>query len=154
MFCALEQIELTVSTCPAKKCMYKTATGDCGFSQLTEDNITPAAIAIIKGQKPYKVKSAIKSSVSKIKIGLAIDRYSDFVRSSFPARRPVPVAEEAEVVNEIDSHVRKVLRRVFGLADNQQKEFWSQERYEAWALRTGTAFQLTDIRESLADIKL
>jgi hypothetical protein len=152
MFCHMIQAELTVSVCPAK-CQYKTATGGCGFTELTEDNVEPRTIAELKGEKVYKVKTAINQSVRAIKIGLAVDRYADFVKSSFPALR-MRYKTEAGTVNGIDSHVSKVLRKVFGLTDNQQTEFWSENRYSGWASRTGSAFTLTDIKEQLATIKL
>lgn len=98
------------------------------------------------------MKFAVNQGQKRIKIALAIDRYSEFVKSSFPDLRYRE--KPKEVVNGIDSHVRKVLRQVFGLADNQQKEFWSEIRYASWAQRTGSAFTLADIKESLADIKL
>ncbi len=149
MFCPLEQIELTVSTCPVK-CCYRRANGQCGFSELTDEDLDPKTIALVRNEKTYKVKSAIARGTRSIKIGLAIDRYADFVKNSF--RRGE--SQVGETVNGMDSHVSNVLMAVFGLAPNQQKRFWSPKRFTKWARRTGSAFTLSDVKESLASIKL
>lgn len=132
--------------------MYKTATGACGFTELTEDDVEVKTLAELKVDKVYKVKAAINQGVRSIKIGIAIDQYAEFVKSSFP--RQERWRKKGDVVNGIDSHVSTVLRKVFGLADNQQREFWSEKRYTGWASKTGSAFTLADIKESLASIKL
>lgn len=153
MFCPIEQIELTVSVCPARKCSYKKPNGQCGYSELTEDQVDIRTLAEAKNEKPYKVKAMVGKAVKDIKMGLAIDRYAEYVKSSFP-REAEPSSKDAGTVNTMDSHVSKVLREVFGLASNQQLKFWSKSRFTKWASTTGSAITLDGIRESLAEIKL
>jgi len=163
IFCGLEQLELKVSICPAKKCCYKTPLGECAFTELTDDDVDVRKIAQINNQQPYKVTAIVKKSTESIRLGLAIDRYCDFIKSSF-ARKSAwsdtevvtqGTTEDSQTVNTMDSHVSRVLRKVFGLAQNQQKEFWSEQRFNGWSSRTGSsAYTLNDIRESLAGIKL
>lgn len=153
MFCPLESVELTVSSCPVRKCAYKKPNGQCGHAELTEDNVDVKTIAEVKSEKVYKVKASVGRATRNIKIGLMTDSYAEYVKSSFP-RVAKEEGEAFETVNTIDSHVSRVLREVFGLADNQQQKFWSEPRYTSWATTTGSAFTLSDIRESLADIKL
>lgn len=175
MFCGIEMIELTVDTCPVG-CCYRLSNGQCGFSEFTEDSVDPRLLAVRKNEKVYKVKAEITQGQRAIRLGIAVDNYADFVKASFgrkdeqkstgsPKKKKrisiegghsdvKNVHPEVEVVNTFDSHVSKVLRTVFGLADNQQREFWSEDRYTRWASRTGSAYTLDDIRESLANIKL
>lgn len=149
MFCGLTHVELTVSICPVR-CMYRSSTGTCKFQELTEDDLEPRVIALIRNEKTYKVKSAIAEGTRNIKIGLAIDGYADFVKNSFRRKS----SKVVETVNEMDSHISTVLTTVFGLAPNQQRRFWSPKRFRRWAQRTGSAFTLRDVKQSLATIKL
>ena len=150
MYCGLEHIELTVSICPVK-CCYKGSTGQCNFQELTDEKLEPRTVALIKNEKTYKVRQAAAAGARSIKIGLMVDRYADFIKSSHPRK----ISKVGETVNGIDSHVSTVLKAVFGLAANQQKKFWSPKRFAKWAERTGSsAFTLNDVRESLATIKL
>lgn len=149
MYCGLEHIELTVSICPVR-CCYRGNNGQCKFQELTDDDLEPKTIAVIRHEKVYKVKRATAQAIRSIKIGLAVDRYADFIKSSHRRK----TRKVVETVNGIDSHVSKVLAAVFGLAPNQQKKFWSPKRFGKWAQRTGSAITLSDVKESLNTIKL
>jgi hypothetical protein len=160
VYCGLEHLELTVSLCPVK-CCYRRGNGQCGFQELSDDGVDVQTIAAIKGEKTFKVRTAATAATKNIKLGLAIDRYAEYIRQSFPRHIEknsqvvdFPPIKVGETVNEKDSHVSVVLSTVFGLAPNQQKKFWSPKRFTKWAQRTGSTFKLNDVRESLASIKL
>lgn len=87
MFCYIEQVEIRSPTCPAKKCIYKNAALQCGYVDLTPDldqgqaeiAVTAVQIAKTKGQKLYKVKSDQADARERIRIGVALLKYVEFI---------------------------------------------------------------------------
>src|SRR6476620_1771628 len=115
MFCPLESLELKTETCPARTCIYKSQAGKCGHEELTGDNVTVYDIAEIRGEKPYKVKSAAASGKQANTLGVTVARYADFIRASFPA-------QGVQTVNtEQDTHVNRVLQNTFNLHPHQHQ---------------------------------
>jgi hypothetical protein len=143
MFCPLETIEMRVDTCPAKACMYKGVGGQCKHAELTSDTIGILDIADVRGEKPYKVKSAAASAKQAITVGVTIGRYADFIKASFPR------AGSQTVNDEQDRHIGRVLENTFGLHPHQHKHFWDAERFEAWKTRLGLALTLQEVRQAL-----
>ena len=145
MFCNLAQIELKVQICPVM-CLYRTQLMKCGFSELTDEAVDAQDISQLMGKKSYKVKSHVSSGKNMISLGVVIDRYSSWVRESFPDQGI------DEGVNIKDSKVSEQLRRHFKLSDNQQQEFWSDERYRDWSNRNSVSTLLTEIKQALLSI--
>lgn len=143
MFCPIESVELKTESCPARTCIYKGQAGKCGHADLTGDNVTVYDIAEIRGEKPYKVKSAAASGKQSITVGVTIGRYADYVRNSFPVTG-------VQVVNkEQDTHVNRVLQNTFNLHPHQHQYFWDSERFESWRNRLGLSITLQDVRQAL-----
>ena len=143
MWCPLESIELKTDTCTARTCMYKGQGGRCGHAELTGDNVTVYDIAEIRGEKPYKVKSAAASGKQAITVGVTISRYADYIKASFPTYGN-------QIVNkEQDTHVNRVLQNTFNLHPHQHQYFWDSERFESWRQRLGLSITLQDVRQAL-----
>lgn len=153
MFCGLEQIELKVTVCPVN-CQYKSAVGGCAFTELTVDDVDVQTIAVIRNLKPYKVKAEAVLAKRAIAIGLAIDKYSDYVKESFPKQRNDRTLQGGQVVNTRGSNANgELLREHFQLTENQQHEFWAEDRFSTWAKRNGVTFTLADFAQALSAIR-
>lgn len=161
MFCPLEQIELRTSTCVVNGCMYKGSAGSCEYDKLAEArNLSTSEIAEIKQVKMYKVKAWSNTARQNIEIGLIVDRYSEYVKDSFPVSE---VTKQEEMSRNIQSKEENsndktedisatLLRRVFGLSDFQQQQFWDEERFNQWCRRNNVTVSLKDISQVLKSI--
>lgn len=153
MFCGLEQIELKVSVCPVK-CQYKSVVGGCAFTELTADEVDVQTIAVVRNLKPYKVKAEAMLAKRAISIGLAIDKYADYIKESFPRPKGTSTLQSAQVVNTRGSNANgDLLREHFQLTENQQHEFWAEDRFSTWAKRNSVTFTLADFAQALSAIR-
>lgn len=155
MYCPLEQIHLTVETCPITRCIYRDQQGQCQHKRLTQrtgdgttEGVTAETIADVKGQKLYKVKVDSQSGKHNLSVGLIIDKYVDYVINSFPSQ---PVNKE---VPDNEQPVAFVLRKIFCLTVDQQRMFWSKVRFDEWCSRqrVGMEISLTEVYQVLKEI--
>lgn len=144
MFCPIVKIELKVDSCPTERCIYKGVGGRCNYERLTSDTVDVAAIAEVRQQKTYLVKSAANSAKQQVKLGMIVMKYANFVRESHPDTGTHPVNNKGE-----DSHVSRVLRITFRLSTTQQEKFWDAERFKEWTARANLTVTLQDIRQAL-----
>ena len=141
IFCPLENIQLDVNKCPIRKCIYRDSTGGCRHQELTNTNqdstissaVTAEKITEIKQLKLYKVKEESQVGKHDLSVGLIIDRYSEFVVTSFPGSATQPVNMGEELVEE--QLVTSTLRKLFNLTPHQQLIFWSKHRFEDFCKR-------------------
>ena len=148
MFCYLERIELRVSQCPVKNCIYKSSIGSCEYEKLTSDDVSALEIAEVRNVKPYKIKAEAVEAKSKINLGLIIMRYSEYILDSFPG------LGVTHTVNKDEDQIGKVLRRLFHLSDKQQDKFWEVDRFSAWKQRAGVDVSLSEIRSALSKVNI
>jgi paraquat-inducible protein B len=167
MFCEIERVELRIDTCPVR-CMYKAANGKCSFTKLSDEDVDVITISQLTGRKVYKLKAQASSAKQMIEIGLAIDRYCDYIRDTVPKAHEQTMnvksmafrvlnsnlSAEAEAVNGIESSsgVASRLKRVFNLTPNQQEAFWSESKFLNWSKRSGSSVTLRDMRQALISI--
>lgn len=164
MFCALENLHLSVETCPVP-CMYRAHEGTCAYEELTDEQVDAQTLSRVTGKKVYKIKAMAAAAKQMIEIGTVIDRYSDFIKETVPrlpnqntlklvdkemVERYLANVAEGKVVNTSEgSGVALRLKRGFNLSDNQQSEFWSEERFSKWSKRSGTSVSLREMRQAL-----
>lgn len=143
MFCPLESLELKVDTCPVSKCMYKGLGGKCCHDVLTAEGVTVVQIALVRGEKAYKIKSQAASSKHAITLGLTIAKYVEFIKDSFPV-------QEIQTVNKRqNSHLDRVLENTFSLSPHQHQYFWNNERFNVWKTRLGLSVTYKEVRQAL-----
>jgi hypothetical protein len=198
MFCELEQIELKVNTCPVR-CAYRLSNGQCGYQELTAEDVTVQKIAELRGHKVYRVKAQAASSKTMIQLGIMMDRYADYIRdpsnaerannpgvvssknvlvtsgsknltkkmrdeNTVPAEffRRIPETESLGMIDREDNrqsvvntnvgNVSTKLSRLFNLTEDQQRAFWSEEKFARWSKRTKVEFSLHDVRQALVSV--
>jgi hypothetical protein len=129
-----------------------------------------AIVGKVTGKKVYKLKSIGAAAKHMIEIGLAIDRYADYIKDLVPKLEPklesnpdIPeysgtlsitnTLSTVQTVNTNESSGVSIrLKRGFNLSDNQQEEFWSEARFSNWSKRSGTSVNLRDMRQALISI--
>jgi hypothetical protein len=134
--------------------MYKTSVGQCAHDQLTDPGVDVQDIATARGQKVYIIRQLAAQAKQSVQAGIVIDKYSSFVRESWPTKTGQTVNAKATTVDEKEQHESTVLRKVFGLSAEQQALFWDTERYEGWRTRNSVSLSLTELRQALLTAKL
>ena len=149
MFCPLEKLELKVSTCPVQRCMYKGVGGMCGYHTLTKDGVSVKDIAEVRQQKPYKIQVMAATAKQSVMTGTTLITYAEYIKDSFPDRKNLVEGTQQTVNTHDDTHVRKVLSKVFGLTETQQQHFWDNSRLTEWTSRHKLKLTAPDIRAAL-----
>ena len=161
MFCPLEQIELSVGTCPISKCIYRDLEGACLHDTLESEQVEAKVIAGIRSIKVYSVRAQIQEARERITIGAILIRYSEYIKDSWPeyGNSYLPPIEtvntsivKTDTAEEGTSTTASILAIVFGLTERQQQKFLSQARITEWAKRQALTLDLSKVREILRSI--
>lgn len=148
MFCYLENIELSINHCPVP-CIYRNQNSQCSYQALTPDtdendteaSVTVQTISDVKGIKLYKAKAETATAKLQIKIGLAILRYSDYIKRqkvvevSTEIREFIAMRTEGKLNNDSGIELEKIqelLLYVFGLGFEHQIMFFDPSVFKAW----------------------
>ncbi len=165
MFCFLEKIELETSTCPVR-CMYRGKDKTCEYKVLTPDSdetgsdvhVTAKTVSEVKGIKLYRVKESVSKARLRIKAGLVILRYAEFLKTldtgtgtsilseqkdylKYRARKDEPTSEH--------EGMEELLLQEFGLGVDAQQLFFDTKIFKRWAATSNLALEFSEIVSTL-----
>lgn len=142
MFCPLVKIEIKKDTCGVL-CIYKGVGNKCFHKELTADDIAAERIAEIKGMKPYVVKDKITSSKHRIRLGLLISSYIEYI-----------VDNKFQVVNKHeDTTYESVLVDILELPKEFYSAFLNESIFAKWKARQKIEIDLSDFLQILFTLK-
>ncbi len=163
MFCFLEKIELETTECPVK-CMYRGKDKRCEYRTLTPDSdeagfdvhVTAKTISEVKGIKLYKVKESVAEAKIRIKTGLTILRYAEFLKTR---AKPADLEEQREFIryrsernHEPNEHegLEEILLQEFGLGLEAQQVFFDKKIFQEWADSTEISVSFSAVIDALS----
>lgn len=152
MFCYLESVELTTQLCPAKSCVYQNQVKQCAYKELTSDTdeagkeipVTPHVVANLKGLKLYKVKEEMTRGKLRVKVGLAVLRYSEYLKSIVSIDVAVDLEDLRRKRHQLKwgpddveagdsmAKISDLLLHRFGLGFEHQTMFFDPAVFKAW----------------------
>lgn len=181
MFCFLEEIELETNTCPVR-CMYRGKDKACEYKALTPDSdetgsdlhVTAKTVSEVKGIKLYRVKESVAKARLRIKAGLIVLRYTEFLKTLDTRTSTLSEqtdylrykAQRKEVLNDEHEGMEELLLQEFGLGVEAQQLFFDTKIFKRWASSKGLSLEFSEvistlmyvvnlrIRESLKDQEL
>lgn len=165
MFCFLEQIELETNTCPVK-CMYRGKDKTCEYKALTPDvdesgfdiHVTAKTVSDVKGIKLYRVKESVAKARVRIKVGLVIMKYVEFLKLKVNAETLeehiayLKYAEGNSSTCSISSEheaVEALLLQEFGLGITAQQFFFDKKTFDDWAKDKGIDLDFSTVVNTL-----
>ena len=152
MFCYLERVELKTQLCPAKSCIYQNQVKQCAYKELTSDTdesgreilVTPQTVAAIVGIPLYKVKSEMTRGKLRVKVGLAILKYTEYLKSILKVdveinvddlrrkRHQLKWGPDDEEAGDSMAKISDLLLHRFGLGFEHQTMFFDPSVFKAW----------------------
>lgn len=163
MFCFLEQLELETNTCPVR-CMYRGKDKTCQYKALTPDvdeagfdvHVTAKTISEVKGTKLYKVKELVAKARVRIKVGLVIMKYVEFLKTKVNTEMLeehvayLKYAEDTPSASHSEHEaVEALLLQEFGLGITAQQLFFDKEAFDHWAKEKGIDLDFATVVNTL-----
>lgn len=161
MFCFLEQLELETDTCPVK-CMYRGKAKTCEYKTLTPDvdeagfdvHVTAKTVSDVKGIKLYRVKESVAKARVRIKAGLVIMKYVEFLKTKVNAEvleEHVAYLKYAEGNPSAGEHeaVESLLLQEFGLGITTQQLFFDRKTFGDWTKEKGIDLDFSTVINTL-----
>ncbi len=138
-----------------KICEYRTLTPDsdeAGF----DVHVTAKTISEVKGIKLYKVKESVSKAKLRIKTGLMILRYAEFLKalsseSSTLAEQKDYLrykTERTESSGEYED-LEELLLQEFGLGVDARQLFFDKKTFRLWVESTGVDLDFSDLVNTL-----
>ena len=164
MFCFLEKIELETNTCPVR-CMYRGKDKTCEYRALTPDSdetgsdvhVTAKTVSDVKGIKLYRVKESVAKARLRIKAGLVILRYTEFLKTLDIGTSTLSEqtdylkykAQRKEVLNDEHEGIEELLLQEFGLGVEARQLFFDTKIFKRWASSKSLSLEFSEVISTL-----
>lgn len=149
MFCYLEKIELKIDYCPAESCIYKTKESKCKYKELSPDYdeagkeipVTVQQVHEVKGVKIFIAKTEAARARFRLRVGIAMLAYSDYVKSRTSTLAQASASNEKMDLpskqddKELDDTqvIERFLLSTFGLSIvEHQPVFFDKAVFKSW----------------------
>jgi hypothetical protein len=165
VFCFLEKIELETTACPVR-CMYRGKDKTCEYKVLTPDSdeagsdihVTAKTVSEVKGIKLYRVKESVSKARLRIKAGLIVLRYAEFLKTLGAGIYTSILSEQKDYLrykarkeepsNEHEG-MEELLLQEFGLGVEAQQLFFDTKVFKRWATSSNLTLDFSEIISTL-----
>jgi hypothetical protein len=145
--------------------MYRGKDKTCAYKALTPDSdetgvdvhVTAKTVSEVKDIKLYRVKESVATARLRIKTGLVILRYAEFLKTLDTNTSTLSEqtdylrykAQRKEVLNDEHEGMEELLLQEFGLGVEAQQLFFDTKIFKRWAASKGLSLEFSEIVSTL-----